>query len=103
MHPSCLQVLIMMALCYSVISLIESDREGRCKYTKDSQKLRLQPVFLTVISWGWGPGVVRFENAACTAVNSLTGTCYTRRQCDTVGGFRAGRCAQNIAVCCVSK
>lgn len=59
--------------------------------------------FCIVLGW-WlsiGVGVVRFENSVCAAANGLSGTCYTRRQCNTVGGYASGKCARNIGVCCV--
>jgi hypothetical protein len=51
----------------------------------------------------FGVGLVRFENSVCTAASNNLGTCYTRRQCQSVEGVGSGTCAQNIAVCCVSK
>ncbi|XP_019878189.2 uncharacterized protein LOC109606059 [Aethina tumida] len=49
----------------------------------------------------FGVGLVRFENSVCITVGNLMGTCYTRRQCNSVSGIASGRCAQNIGVCCV--
>ncbi|KAJ3636082.1 hypothetical protein MTP99_008921 [Tenebrio molitor] len=49
----------------------------------------------------FGVGLVRFENSVCTAASNNLGTCYTRRQCQSVEGVGSGTCAQNIAVCCV--
>lgn len=60
--------------------------------------------FLSIIKFTvWWIGVVRFENSVCNSTSNLFGTCYTRRQCRGINGTAAGRCAQNIAVCCVGK
>lgn len=50
----------------------------------------------------FGVGVVRFQNTVCQAANGLVGTCYTRWQCSSIGGYGSGKCAQ-IASCCVGK
>ncbi|KAK9747301.1 CUB domain [Popillia japonica] len=62
---------------------------------------RRQPRFIGLFSWGWGIGVVRFQNSPCTGETGLVGTCYTRRQCSDIGGSASGSCASNIGVCCV--
>lgn len=57
----------------------------------------------SVFPFGWGIGVVRFENSVCTGGDGLCGTCYTRRQCNEIGGTGSGPCASGIGVCCISK
>ncbi|CAG9769869.1 unnamed protein product [Ceutorhynchus assimilis] len=49
----------------------------------------------------WGVGLVRFLNGECDAGNGFTGTCYTRRQCNSMGGSRSVSCANGAGVCCV--
>lgn len=52
----------------------------------------------------FGIGIVRFENSICTGADSLDGTCYTRRQCNTLpNGISSGSCASGIGVCCVGR
>ncbi|KAK9881468.1 hypothetical protein WA026_016352 [Henosepilachna vigintioctopunctata] len=50
---------------------------------------------------GFGIGLVRFANAACTSGDGLEGVCRTRRECARIGGTGSGRCVNGIAVCCV--
>ncbi|XP_064215817.1 uncharacterized protein LOC662398 isoform X2 [Tribolium castaneum] len=50
---------------------------------------------------GWGIGLVRFENSVCGGADGFEGTCYTRRQCNEIGGVGAGPCAKGIGVCCI--
>lgn len=50
----------------------------------------------------FGIGIVRFENSICTGADSLDGTCYTKRQCNTLpNSISSGSCASGIGVCCV--
>jgi len=43
--------------------------------------------------------VVKFTNSHCTG-SSKNGTCYTRQECDNVGGVQDGTCADGFGVCC---
>jgi hypothetical protein len=49
----------------------------------------------------FGVGLVRFENSVCGGGDGFEGTCYTRRQCNEIGGVGAGGCASGIGVCCI--
>ncbi|GJQ88051.1 hypothetical protein Trydic_g12973 [Trypoxylus dichotomus] len=52
--------------------------------------------------WGWGIGLVRFENSICSSSDFLSGTCYTKYQCSQItGGVASGYCASNLGVCCL--
>merc|ERR1712012_914481 len=43
--------------------------------------------------------IVKFPNDACDA-GSKNGTCYTKDECDTLGGTNDGSCASGYGVCC---
>merc|ERR1711953_419741 len=43
--------------------------------------------------------VVKFPNDACDAGNK-NGTCYTKDECDNLGGTNDGSCASGYGVCC---
>ena len=37
------------------------------------------------------------------SAGSLNGNCYTKQECDQLGGTAAGNCAESYGVCCVCK
>jgi len=43
--------------------------------------------------------VVKFTNSHCTGT-SKNGTCFTRQECDNIGGTQDGTCADGFGVCC---
>jgi len=43
--------------------------------------------------------VVKFTNSHCTG-SSKNGTCFTRQECDNIGGTQDGTCADGFGVCC---
>jgi len=43
--------------------------------------------------------VVKFTNSHCTGT-SKNGTCFTRQECDNIGGIQDGTCADGFGVCC---
>lgn len=45
--------------------------------------------------------VIRFANSQCLASNSLNGTCFTRRECNSYGGTPSGTCANGLGICCI--
>ncbi|XP_033222670.1 uncharacterized protein LOC117176524 [Belonocnema kinseyi] len=48
--------------------------------------------------------VVRFANSQCSGSQStLIGTCFTKRECISMGGVNSGSCANGLGVCCVFK
>lgn len=82
----------------------------RSMIVKEDVSIKLKQSFLNpffnlfaqiVIGWGFGMGVVRFENILCAASSGLDGTCYTRRQCNDMGGIISGKCASGVGACCV--
>ena len=36
-------------------------------------------------------------------LGNLNGNCYTKQECDALGGTAAGECAEGYGVCCVCK
>ena len=51
-----------------------------------------------------------FQNDVCYGDGSLrgnagrlSGNCYTKQECDELGGTAAGECADGYGVCCVCK
>jgi hypothetical protein len=49
----------------------------------------------------WPVGLVRFPNDVCNSLEGYMGTCYTRRQCNDLGGLGSGSCANGIGQCCI--
>ncbi|XP_043461349.1 uncharacterized protein LOC122497969 [Leptopilina heterotoma] len=45
--------------------------------------------------------VVRFANSECTGSHTLSGTCFTKRECVNMKGVDSGSCANGLGVCCV--
>jgi len=47
--------------------------------------------------------VLKWQNSACQAVSddSLQGVCYTKQECDDLGGTEDGNCAAGFGTCCV--
>jgi len=43
--------------------------------------------------------VVKFTNSHCIG-STKNGTCYTRQECDNIGGTQDGTCADGFGVCC---
>jgi len=43
--------------------------------------------------------VVKFTNSHCIG-STKNGTCYTRQECDNIGGVQDGTCADGFGVCC---
>lgn len=44
--------------------------------------------------------VVKFANTECTS-SSKNGTCFTKAECDNLGGTSSGTCADGFGVCCI--
>ena len=51
-----------------------------------------------------------FQNDVCVADGTVTGNngalngnCYTKQECDQLGGTASGDCAEGYGVCCVCK
>lgn len=45
--------------------------------------------------------VVKFANSECTGSSSKNGTCYTKAECENIGGSQSGTCADGFGVCCL--
>jgi len=47
--------------------------------------------------------VLKWQNSACQAVSddALQGVCYTKQECDDLGGTEDGNCAAGFGTCCV--
>lgn len=47
--------------------------------------------------------VLKWQNAGCQAVSdtALQGVCYTKQECDDLGGTADGNCAAGFGTCCV--
>lgn len=47
--------------------------------------------------------VVKFKNTGCQATSSasLQGVCYTKQECEDLGGTSDGNCAASFGVCCI--
>merc|ERR1712088_1162055 len=47
--------------------------------------------------------VLKWQNSACRAVSddALQGVCYTKQECDDLGGTEDGNCAAGFGTCCV--
>ncbi|XP_071522759.1 uncharacterized protein [Panulirus ornatus] len=45
--------------------------------------------------------VVTFDNAPCEASSGEHGTCYSQKECESLGGTASGTCANRFGVCCV--
>ncbi|XP_030765765.1 uncharacterized protein LOC115889829 [Sitophilus oryzae] len=61
---------------------------------RTSRQFPFFPVF-------WGVGLVRFLNDECDAGNGFVGTCYTRKECNYLGGSNIAYCANHAGACCV--
>jgi len=60
-------------------------------YTSASPQGRALPLF----------NIVRFKNEACNANSNRKGTCYTKDECENLGGKESGgECAEGFGVCC---
>ncbi|CAL4120709.1 unnamed protein product, partial [Meganyctiphanes norvegica] len=44
--------------------------------------------------------VLRWANTACTGASSNIGSCYTKEECQAIGGAEDGSCAMGYGVCC---
>jgi len=49
--------------------------------------------------------VLKWQNTACQAVSdaNLQGVCYTKQECDDLGGEEDGNCAAGFGTCCIVK
>lgn len=50
--------------------------------------------------------VIEFPNSRCqvnSALSEYEGTCYHRRECESLNGTSVGECAEGYGVCCVCK
>jgi len=47
--------------------------------------------------------VLKWKNSACQAVSddTLQGVCYTKQECDDLGGTEDGNCAAGFGTCCI--
>lgn len=44
--------------------------------------------------------IVRFKNEPCTISTTREGTCYTKAECENLGGTEGDSCAEGFGVCC---